>query len=130
MAVSVFLFSQTRALEWQPAIDVYRASWGWIIKLDLAGVRMEDIQVHVSVRAITVSGIRRDYLTEDGCSHYSMEITYSRFHRTIELPDDLTGSSIRMDYRDGILYVRIQLRERTEPSRVSNAGHSSEERKS
>ena len=69
---------------------------------------MEDVHVHVSKRQVTVSGVRRDYMVEDGCRHYSMEITYSRFQRTIELPDDVNRENLRMDYRDGILFVRIR----------------------
>lgn len=111
--MSVYLFSPARELEWQPAVDVYRTSWGWMLKLDLAGVRMEDIHVHVSKRSVSVSGLRRDCTLEEGCRHYSMEITYSRFQRTVELPDDLHKADIRMDYRDGILYVRIRSEEGT-----------------
>jgi HSP20 family protein len=106
--VNVYLFRQTREKQWEPAVDVYRTSWGWILKFDLAGVRMEDVHVHVSKRQVTVSGVRRDYMMEDGCRHYSMEISYSRFQRTIELPDDVNRENLRMDYRDGILFVRIR----------------------
>jgi HSP20 family molecular chaperone IbpA len=75
---------------------------------------MEDLNVHVSKRAVMVSGIRRDYMIETGCSHYSMEITYSRFRRSVELPEDMTGSNMRLDYRDGILFVRIRNRDKQE----------------
>jgi HSP20 family protein len=108
--VTVFLFSPGRQeQEWQPAVDVYRATWGWILKFDLAGVRMEDVHVHFGKHTVTVSGVRRDCMVEDGCRHYSMEITYSRFQRTIQLPDsDFSSADVRMDYRDGILFVRIR----------------------
>ena len=110
--MTVYLFSPVREeKDWAPAADVYRTKWGWILKFDLAGVRLEDIHVHVSKRAVTVDGIRRDYMVEEGCSHYSMEITYSPFRRTIELPDDLSSAQFRMDYRDGILFVRINVKE-------------------
>ena len=104
--MTVFLFAPPgQDQEWQPSVDVYQTKWGWILKFELAGVRLEDLNVHVSKRAVTVSGIRRDYMVESGCSHYSMEITYSRF------PEDLTGAKVRLDYRDGILFVRIRTRE-------------------
>jgi HSP20 family protein len=93
--------------EWAPAVDVFRARGGWILKFDLAGVRMEDVDVSVGKRTVTVRGLRRDYMVEDGCSHYSMEISYSPFRRSIELPDDLNTAQFRLDYRDGILFVRI-----------------------
>jgi HSP20 family protein len=112
--VNVFLFSAAKEEKaWQPPLDIYRASWGWILKLDLAGVRMEDVHVHVTRRTVIVSGVRRDHMVEDGCSHYSMEITYNRFQRTIELPDDFNLSNVRMEYRDGILFVRIRTKEET-----------------
>ena len=107
--MSVFLFRSARQdREWQPAADIYRTSWGWILKFDLAGVRMDDVHVHVSKRTVTVDGVRRDCAVEDGCRHYSMEITYSQFRRVIELPDNVDTADLRMDYRDGILYVRIR----------------------
>ena len=108
---TVFLLPGKQADCWQPPVDIYRTSWGWILKFELAGVRTEDVHVHVSRRTVSVRGVRRDYMVEDGCSHYSMEISYCEFKRTIELPDDLTKTLIRMDYRDGILFVRISLKE-------------------
>lgn len=106
--MNVYLFKPEPEQQWKPAVDVYRTSWGWILKFDLAGVRMEDVHVHVTKRHVTVSGSRRDYMVEEGCRHYSMEISYSRFQRTIELPDDVNRENLRMDYRDGILLVQIR----------------------
>lgn len=107
--MTVFMFSpQRQQEEWQPAVDIYRTKFGWVLKFDLAGVRMEDVHVHLSSRTVTVTGVRRDWMhDEGGCRHYSMEITYSRFQRTIELPDDIEAARMAVDYRDGILTVRI-----------------------
>jgi len=112
--VTVFLFTPPRqGQEWQPAVDIYRSTaGGWILKFDLAGVRLNDVHVHASKRSVTVSGVRRDHMLEEaGCSHYSMEISYSRFQRTVELPEDIHSSRVTVDYRDGILFVRIAQRE-------------------
>ena len=109
--MTVFLSAAQQLADWCPAADVYRTDWGWILKLDLAGVRLEDVQVHISRRSISVSGMRRDCMSEDSCRFYSMEITYSRFHRTIELPEDLEGSKVQMDYRDGLLMIRVKTKE-------------------
>jgi HSP20 family protein len=112
----VFLYpsSARQATDWQPAVDIYRISWGWILKIELAGVCLDDVKVTVNQRRIVISGARRDWVLEEGCSHYSMEISYSRFQRTVELPDDLSKAKIRMDYRDGILFVRIKVKEEEE----------------
>jgi HSP20 family protein len=92
---------------WTPPVDIFRARDGWLLRFELAGVRLEDVELRVSRREITLTGLRRDYMLEEGCSFYSMEISYNRFERVIELPDDLDGARVSLDYRDGLLLVRI-----------------------
>ncbi|HEX8986296.1 MAG TPA: Hsp20/alpha crystallin family protein [Bryobacteraceae bacterium] len=106
----VFLFAAARAAEepcWRPSVDIYRTRGGWLLKFDLAGVRMEDVSVQVQGCRIRVSGVRRDWLLEQDASYYSMEIAYSRFERTIELPCHLENPGVNLEGRDGLLIVRI-----------------------
>jgi HSP20 family protein len=92
---------------WCPPADVYRIGGGWLVKLDLAGVRTEDVEVHASGRTLTVRGARRDLVIEESAHSYSMEIAYSRFERSIELPQRLEAARITTEYRDGMLLVRL-----------------------
>jgi HSP20 family protein len=94
-------------ISWQPSADIYRTREGWLVKFDLAGVRLEDIEVKVEGSQFTISGFRRDWKLEEGCSHYSMEISYNRFERTLELPCDLEGAAVQLEGREGILLVRL-----------------------
>jgi HSP20 family protein len=106
----VFLFTAARPelqTSWRPSVDVYRTRGGWLLKFDLAGVRMEDVSVQVQGCRITVSGARRDWLVEEGASYYSMEIAYSRFERSVELPCDFANPRVALEGRDGLLIVRV-----------------------
>ena len=51
---------------------------------------MQDVSLRVSERSMTLEGIRRDYMLEEGCNCYSMEISYNRFERRVDLPVDWT----------------------------------------
>src|SRR5204862_4910503 len=62
---------------WNPAADVYRTQDGWVVKIDLAGVKAEDIQVTLDGALLRLSGLRRDSFCGEGISHYQLEITYS-----------------------------------------------------
>jgi len=97
----------TQALDWQPSVDVYRTRDGWLAKFDLAGVRPSDVEWSVANNALTVRGMRRDCTLEEGCSHYRMEIAYSRFERCIEIPGDISSARITTEFRDGMLIIRI-----------------------
>ena len=96
-----------RHRQWQPAVDVYRAPDGWLVKCDLAGVRREDIQVSLADRRLTISGARRDWALTCDYHVYSLEIAYACFERTIELPYVLEGAEVRVDYRDGMLLISL-----------------------
>ena len=95
------------AMAWRPAADIYRTPEGWVVKLELAGVRQEDVNVVTSGSELLISGVRRDRFVEEGWSHHSMEITYSHFERVIEFPCDLDRASISIDGQDGLLWVRV-----------------------
>ena len=96
-----------RHAAWHPPADVYRTPDGWLIKLDLAGVRPEDVHLSVSGRHLTVKGMRRDWTVSQECRCYQMEIAYSQFERTLELPGISESVEIATSYLDGMLTVRI-----------------------
>jgi HSP20 family protein len=92
---------------WQPAADVYRTPNGWLVKLDLAGVRPEDVQLSYRGPHLTVQGMRRDFTANATCCCYQMEISYSQFARRITLPVGLDDAHIRAEYSNGMLLVHI-----------------------
>src|SRR5947209_6830471 len=93
---------------WVPAADVYRTDQGWIVKVDLAGIRAEDIEIALDGRVLRISGSRRDGTCGEGVSHYQLEITYSRFEKMIQFPRSIDHSTIEQDYRDGLLILRLR----------------------
>jgi HSP20 family protein len=93
---------------WRPAADVYQTRRGWLVKLDLAGVRPDEVRIEVQGRLLRIRGARRDCAVEEGCQYYQMEIAYSSFERTLELPCDLERADVSTDYRDGMLLVLIR----------------------
>lgn len=96
-----------RQCSWQPAADVYRTRAGWLVKLDVAGVRLEDVHTEVTETEVQIKGCRRDFQAVEGCRHYSMEISYNRFQRFIRIPGDLTGAKVRVECSEGILLVEL-----------------------
>lgn len=102
---------------WCPAADVYRTKDGWIVKVDLAGIKPADVEVTVDGKVLRISGSRRDGTCGEGVSHYQLEITYSRFEKMIQFPRSIEHASIERDYRDGLLILR--LREEQEQARAA-----------
>lgn len=99
--------TQTWATPWQPSADVYQTRDGWLLKFDLAGVRIEDVTVSIRGPRVFVTGVRRDSFLEEGSSYYSMEISYNRFERSLEMPANLETARVTISARDGLLLVRM-----------------------
>jgi HSP20 family protein len=108
---------------WCPAADVYRTEDGWIVKVDLAGIQEADVEITIDDRLLRIAGSRRDGICGEGVHHYQLEITYSRFEKTIRFPRSIEHAAINRDYRDGLLILRLQEeREETSRGRARGAG--------
>lgn len=93
---------------WNPAADVYRCDDGWVVKVDLAGVCSDELEIEIHDSMLRISGCRRDTHYRDGFVYHQMEITYSRFEKSIQFPAPIEGASIRHDYTDGFLIINVR----------------------
>jgi HSP20 family protein len=95
-------------VHWHPSADIYRTRSGWLVKFDLAGVRPEDIRLTAHGSRLTVCGRRRDWTVLEGHRYYRMEIAYSHFERSVDLPCQLEPAHITREFREGMLLVGIE----------------------
>jgi HSP20 family protein len=92
---------------WYPAADVYQTSDGWIVKVELAGVSVEDVEIDIQGKVLSIIGARKDRSCAVGVSFHQMEITYSRFEKTLQFPSAIEGARIEHNFEDGILIIRL-----------------------
>ena len=45
---------------WNPAADVYRSDNGWVVKVDLAGICSDELEIELRDSLLTIRGCRRD----------------------------------------------------------------------
>ena len=93
---------------WNPAADVYQVTDGWIVKLDLAGICSDELEIELRDSILSIRGCRRDTHYREGFVYQQMEITYSRFEKSIQFPDRIEGASIKHDYSDGFLIINLR----------------------
>ena len=116
---------QPGARMWRPDADVYRTTDGWIVKVDLAGVSADDLEIKIEGRTLSIRGCRRDTFFGQGVVYHQLEITYSRFEKTLRFPCSIEGASLLRDYRDGLLILHLRGEEECEEeqnpeSRIQN----------
>lgn len=92
---------------WCPAADVYQTQDGWIVKVDLAGVTADDLEITLSGSTLHITGVRRDTFYSEGMTCQQLEITYSRFEKTLRFPSSIEDAHLVRDYRDGLLVLHL-----------------------
>jgi HSP20 family protein len=92
---------------WYPAADVYQTPDGWLVKVELAGVSAEDLEIEIQGNTLYIAGTRRDKSCAAGVSYHQMEITYSRFEKTLNFPASIEGASIEHNFENGLLIIRL-----------------------
>ncbi len=98
---------------WYPSADVYQTPDGWLVKVELAGVSAEEIEIDIQGNQLYIAGCRRDKSCAVGMTFQQMEITYSRFEKTLLFPASIEGASIEHNFDNGLLIIRLWKVERT-----------------
>ena len=98
---------------WVPNTDVYDTDDGLVIKVELAGMRREDLELTVDGNSLRISGQRPDGCRAPNCKFIVMEINYGPFENVIELPEGYDLSRAVACYQNGFLRVDVPLNSST-----------------
>jgi HSP20 family protein len=99
---------RTHATAWVPSTDIFAKGADLIIRVSLAGVSQEDVDITFSDGVLTVSGERKSELDDEEVSFYVRERYYGAFRRTITLPAGTDESRISADFENGLLEVTVR----------------------
>jgi HSP20 family protein len=114
--------------EWAPAMDVLTKNGDLVVRAELPGVKLEDVDITVQDRVLTISGVRKvEEETERG-GYYVRERRHGSFSRSMTLPEGVNEENIRARFEDGVLEVTIQGAAAVrEPRRIQIEGGSGQE---
>ena len=92
---------------WVPNTDVYVTDSGMVIKVELAGMKSENLEINVEGNRLRISGSRPDCCRAPKCSFLMMEINYGPFERLIELPAGYDLGQAKAAYLNGFLRIDV-----------------------
>lgn len=93
---------------WYPAADVYQTPDGWVVKVELAGVSAEDIEIDIQGNVLYIAGCRKDRSCAAGVSYQQMEITYSNFEKTLRFPASIDNAAVSHEFENGLLIITLK----------------------
>ncbi|MEI8289468.1 MAG: Hsp20/alpha crystallin family protein [Verrucomicrobiota bacterium] len=92
---------------WTPNTDIYAANNGLVIKVELAGMKSDSLEITAEGQRLRINGIRPDCCRAPHCSFLVMEISYGPFETTLDLPPGYDLSRARAVYINGFLRIDV-----------------------
>jgi HSP20 family protein len=103
---------------WAPALDVQEDKDNFTVRVELPGLKREDIDVSLQEGALVISGERKEEKTSDGTSVHRQERYYGKFQRALTLPEPVAADKVKADYKDGVLTVKLPKTEEAKPKKI------------
>ena len=98
-----------RSSEWHPPTDVYEMPDRFVIKIEIAGVREEDIDVALFPNRLMVSGHRHptSFPPDAPMAYHLAGVRYGQFSIHVRLPAPIDSDTVEAVYDQGFLVVTL-----------------------
>ena len=107
---------------WVPNTDVYATDEGLVIKVELAGMRSENLQITVEEgNKLRIAGERPDGCRAAKFNFLAMEIYYGPFENVLEVPPGYDLTQAKASYLNGFLRIDVPQQSAPAPGKHSKA---------
>jgi HSP20 family protein len=104
---------------WTPALDVHDEKDNFLVKIELPGMKKEDINLSLHNGVLTVSGERKTEREAKEGETFRSERFFGRFQRSVTLPVAVDASKVAATYKDGILTIDLPKAEEAKPKQIA-----------
>jgi HSP20 family protein len=112
-------FGFTTGNTWVPPVDIYQTGeHELVLKAELPEMTREDIDVTVENFVLTVKGEKKLGADVKEEQFHHIERRYGAFSRSFSLPRTVDASKVSAEYKNGVLTVRLPLREEARPKQI------------
>jgi HSP20 family protein len=94
---------------WAPNTDIYSTDAGLVVKIELAGMKSDSLEIIVEGQRLRISGVRPDCCRAPHCSFLVMEINYGPFETILDLPPGHDMNRAKAVYVNGFLRIEVPL---------------------
>jgi len=101
-----------------PPVDMLDRKDGILVRMDLPGMRQQDIEVSVDQGMLTIRGERKAEGEEKQEDYYCCERWSGSFERVMTLPSGVDPARIEASFQNGVLEVRIPKSEQAKGCKV------------
>ena len=101
-----------------PAVDIYEDAQRLALKIEVPGIRQEDLDIRLENQTLTIKGERKFEHDEKQENFHRIECRYGSFVRSFTLPQTVDTASVQARYDNGILTVTLAKQEAAKPKQI------------
>lgn len=102
-----------------PRIDLKEKDTSFVVKVDLPGMKKEDIELSLQDGVLTIEATRQDEHKEENDGELlRRERSYGRYVRQVSLGNNIDEASVHASFEDGVLEVVVPKLEAVPASKV------------
>lgn len=94
---------------WTPRIEMFERDDRLVTRVDLPGMKKDDVSVEVTDGRLVLSGERKREIEAKKENVYRSEREYGHFYRAVPLPDGIKLEDVKAVFSDGVLEVSVPL---------------------
>ena len=104
---------------WVPAVDIYQNGGEQIVlKAELPDMTREEIDITLDDNTLTIKGEKKVDTEVKEENFHRIERRYGEFSRSFSLPPTVDATKVSAEYKNGVLTVRLPLREEVRPRQI------------
>jgi HSP20 family protein len=93
--------------EWAPSLDLSETKDALVVKADVPGMELKDIQVSLQEQMLTIKGEKKQEKEEKDEEFHRVERSYGAFTRALRLPVPVDTSKVAASFKNGVLTVTL-----------------------
>jgi HSP20 family protein len=105
-----------------PAIDIADQEGEYVVKAEVPGCKIEDIELSVSGNILTIGGEKNQEQEVNEKGYYHVERSFGSFRRDLNLAGDVDISKIDAECKNGVLTIRLPKTEKAKTAKIKVKG--------
>ena len=101
-----------------PPVDIFEDENKLVLKIEIPGMRQEDLDVRLENNTLSVKGERSFQSEGKEENFHRVERRYGSFYRAFTLPNTVDPNSIKADYEAGVLRLELNKKQETKPKQI------------
>lgn len=103
---------------WMPMTDITEDKDNFTLRLDLPGVKKEDVKISFTDGQLSISGERKQEKETGDSKYHRVERAYGKYYRSFVLPSKIKEDKIEAEFKDGQLVITVPKAEEAKPKEI------------